>query len=256
MFCTILGMAMVCHLGLCSFPAYAADARDITEILTSGEDGISSTTSRIADIGRPFASGPGDGVKGTINLKSDAAFGSSHHWREEIAGPFFGPYELPENILGVFGLEFFANTSQEVSAMHLPLASSSGMSKYIARENGDALGLSLKFSTTRPSPDGEALFQRIHLNVSWKYDNEIPQNDNQSHYVIVVGYDQRIAPNMMLIFDFMHDRDKEDAKSANIAGAGLRYQLTPLAVLSTGLGASIGDNARDFCGAISFHYSF
>jgi hypothetical protein len=104
--------------------------------------------------------------------------------------------------------------------------------------------------------ESEPVLHRLHLNVAWSYNSEPGKADVDSNYALIVGYDYRIGHDMMLIFDFVHEKEMRDGKEANVAEAGVSYRLMPLAVLAIGGGATLDDVTPGFRSALTFQYSF
>ena len=68
--------------------------------------------------------------------------------------------------------------------------------------------------------------------------------------------DRLICPDTVLVLDFVREQEKEEDQDSNLVEAGIRYQLTPLAVLTAGVAAGIGEDSPDFRTIMGFQKSF
>jgi hypothetical protein len=80
---------------------------------------------------------------------------------------------------------------------------------------------------------------QLHLNAMWQHLFETPEPDErQDGYVIVIGYSQRLTASTLLVADFVRTETIRSAGVQNRPEIGVRFQATPLTVLS--LGAAVG----------------
>lgn len=118
-----------------------------------------------------------------------------------------------------------------------------------------ALDTELKVMASK-SIAGESGLKRVHLNLSWKFNGDSMENDlNNDDYVAIVGYDHRIGPDMMLILDFIHEKEKDD-NEANMLEFGISYRLSPLTVLSLGAGTGLIDDSDEIYSLFGIQHSF
>ena len=95
-------------------------------------------------------------------------------------------------------------------------------------------------------------WQRVHANVS-----AMPHEDERENYFSgIIGYDRLIGPDTVLVLDFVREQEKEEDRDSNLLEAGIRYQLTPLVVLTAGAAAGIGEDSPDFRTILGFQKSF
>jgi hypothetical protein len=104
--------------------------------------------------------------------------------------------------------------------------------------------------------ESESALHYLRVNVSWNYNGDPSNAKYDDNYALVVGYDYRVGRDMMLIFDFVHERDGLDGREANIAEAGVGYHIFPLAVFAVGAGASFDEASPGFRSGLTFQYSF
>jgi hypothetical protein len=67
---------------------------------------------------------------------------------------------------------------------------------------------------------------------------------------------RRLNADTVLVLDYVREQENEEDKEINLVEAGIRYQCTPLSVISTGAGAGIGEDSPDVRIAVSFQHSF
>lgn len=105
-------------------------------------------------------------------------------------------------------------------------------------------------SVSRTGPD------RIHLNVGWHHDAGRADDEREHRYVAIVGYSRRVTADAVLVCDFVREQERERDAASNVVELGVRWQLTPLLVLSAGAGAGIGDESPRARGMIGLQKSF
>jgi hypothetical protein len=121
-------------------------------------------------------------------------------------------------------------------------------------KDSDGFDTTLKFLLTKSiSKTGT---DRVHLNAAWLH-NAAPLEDEREHrYRLIAGYSRRIAPDWVILADFVRQTEREKDEDSNIAELGFRWQLTPLTVLSFGAGAGIGRESPKVRGIIGIQKSF
>lgn len=72
----------------------------------------------------------------------------------------------------------------------------------------------------------------------------------------ILGYSRRLDADTILVADFVREQKREKNVEANIVEVGIRRQITPLTVLSFGLGAGTGDESPEFRATAGFQRSF
>lgn len=99
-------------------------------------------------------------------------------------------------------------------------------------------------------------FQQIHLNFEWRFNDDVQPDERSGGWRAIAGYSVRLGPQALGILDVLREVQLEDGHEQNIAEAGLRYQLTPLAVVSGAVGAGFGDESPDVRIRLGIQYSF
>jgi hypothetical protein len=89
--------------------------------------------------------------------------------------------------------------------------------------------------------------RRVHLNAAWvhKYDRR-KEDERSNGYLIAAGYSQPVASDTVVVADLVRESFIEDDRESNVVEAGVRWQLTPLTVVSAGAGAGFLDESPKF----------
>jgi len=87
---------------------------------------------------------------------------------------------------------------------------------------------------------------RLHLNLVYLRAGDPGPGERRDRYAAVLGYSGRLGPDMILVADLLREQEREAGIESNILELGVRRQITPLLVLSLGVGAGIGDESPDF----------
>lgn len=88
---------------------------------------------------------------------------------------------------------------------------------------------------------------RVHLNAAWLHKFERRKDDERSDgYLIGIGYSHPVASDTLVVADLVREHQIDEDREANLVEAGVRWQLTPLTVLSAGAGAGFLDESPRF----------
>jgi hypothetical protein len=89
--------------------------------------------------------------------------------------------------------------------------------------------------------------RRVHLNAAWLHKfNRRTEDERRDGYLIGVGYSQPVASDTVVVADLVREYQIEEDREANLVEAGVRWQLTPLTVVSAGAGAGFLDESPRF----------
>lgn len=179
-------------------------------------------------------------------------YGFARNWQASLNVPFtLGQGDKRGS--GDIGAEVFYNFNTE--SLKLPAFAASVNLVTPTGRDSSGLDSSFKFIATKTLGYAEKL-QRVHLNFTY-FNNASPRADERGNrYAAVAGYSQRVGPQMILLTDYVRQQEKERGVTSNIVEVGLRYQKTPLTVLSVGLGAGIGNQSPDFRATLGLQRSF
>lgn len=123
-------------------------------------------------------------------------------------------------------------------------------------EGSEGVDWRLKFIATKTLPGGARnMLHRLHVNAAANYNAQAQPDERTDFYSGIIGYSFRVGAQNTVIVDLVRKEEKTAGKESNLAELGWRYQFSPLAVLSTGVGAGIGDDSPNFRLVTAFQYS-
>lgn len=156
------------------------------------------------------------------------------------------PYEFGEAVqddeFKTVGVGLLYNLNQE--GLYLPAIAVAGRADLPVGDEEDGVDSTVKLILSK-TIGRSAQWHRLHLNAAWKHNSEAADDERDERYVFVVGYDRRMNADTILILDYVREQEQENDREVNLAEAGLRYQITPLTVLSAGIGAGFGEDSPD-----------
>ena len=80
-------------------------------------------------------------------------------------------------------------------------------------------------------------------------DNDDPgDTERDGAYNVLLGYEARINNPLVLVADVFREQRLEEDLSVNLVEVGLRYRLTPYALLTAGVGTGFGADSPEFRG--------
>jgi hypothetical protein len=97
--------------------------------------------------------------------------------------------------------------------------------------------------------------RKIHLNASWVHKFDAMDDERDDRYVLAFGYSQPLRSDLLLVADIVREQELEEDKAINLVEAGLRWQMTPLTVLTAGVGAGFGPDSPDVRATIGFQHA-
>ena len=102
---------------------------------------------------------------------------------------------------------------------------------------------------------GESWVNRqVHLNVSWIHKFNAWSNERDDRYMAALGYSQPLRADMLFVADLVREQHLEEDSEANFFETGVRYQVTPLAIVTGGVGLGFGDESPDYRVLVGFQY--
>lgn len=96
--------------------------------------------------------------------------------------------------------------------------------------------------------------RQLHLNVSWIHKFSARSDEREDRYTAVLGYSHPLRSDMLFVGDVVREQHIEKGSTENLVEAGIRYQLTPLLILTGGAGAGFGDDSPDYRVLVGFQY--
>lgn len=80
-------------------------------------------------------------------------------------------------------------------------------------------------------------------------------DEREDRYKAILGYSRRIAADCVILADFVREQDREENNESNLFEVGFRWQITPLTVISFGVGAGVGDESPEVRGVFGIQKS-
>lgn len=111
----------------------------------------------------------------------------------------------------------------------------------------------VKFIATKTLPS--ARLQRIHLNAAWIHAYDAAPDERGDRYEIALGYSVALQSELTLVADIVRQQELLEGRVTNLVEAGIRYQLSPLMVLTAGGSAGFGNSETEFRVLFGFQYS-
>ncbi len=136
----------------------------------------------------------------------------------------------------------------------LPALALAGEAEFPSGKDSHGVDTTLKFIATKTV--GSSGLDRIHLNLAWMHNASSEPDERRDRYVGILGYSRRVNADTILVADYVREEEETEGEAANVVELGLRRQLTPLTVLSVGLGAGFGEDSPDFRVTAGYQRSF
>lgn len=127
----------------------------------------------------------------------------------------------------------------------IPGAGFSARADFPTGNGSEGVDTTLKFLAVKTLGE-TTLLQRLYYNLAWTHNAEAQAGEREDGFTQIIGYGVRIAPSAFFLADYVHEEEIESGLTSNIAEAGLRYMMTPLLVLATGVGFGLDEDSPDF----------
>lgn len=177
--------------------------------------------------------------------------GFAPNWQAKLSVPFYlGSADRTDS--GNVGLEMLYNFNTE--GLVLPAFALAARADFPTGKNAAGVDTTLKGIITKSV--SQSGLDRVHLNLAWKHNAGARSEQRDDLYHLAFGYSRRIGADTVVIADFIREQELERKHEANIFELGVRRQITPLTVLSAGVGAGVGDESPDFRAMLGFQRSF
>lgn len=175
-------------------------------------------------------------------------------WNTElsVAAPFhFG--SVPEDGLGPVNLELTYNLNQET--LDLPAISFAGGLDFPTGDDAEGYDPFAKVLVSR-TLGRSSYFHQAHFNLEYQWNDDVGATERAGRYTLALGYSARLNTDTLFLADVVREQEWEENVEMNLAEAGLRYQLLPQGVLSSGVGFGFGDESPDVRLTVGFQYEF
>lgn len=189
--------------------------------------------------------------KDRFTLDPRIEYGFAPNWQARLSVPFYvGSADRTDS--GDLGLEAFYNFNTE--GIYLPAFAASARADLPTGKDSAGIDTTFKFIMTKSVT--KTGLDRVHFNAAWTHNAGARDVQRDDMYRLIVGYSRRIGADTVAIVDFIREQQVERKREANIVELGLRRQITPLTVISLGLGAGIGDESPSFRAMLGLQQSF
>lgn len=149
--------------------------------------------------------------------------------------------------------EFLYNVNQETTL--LPSFAFAAALDFPVGNDAHGFDPAIKAILTKTIPFTE-LFQQVHLNFEGRFNHETRSDERTQAWRAVAGYSVRLGPQTIGLLDLVREVTLERDHEENLVEAGLRHQLTPLLVITGGVGAGFGDESPAIRSTVGFQYAF
>lgn len=169
-------------------------------------------------------------------------FGFPRNGEIKIALPFQAGERTPDG-LGEFRAEFLYNINQETSI--LPGFSLSLGMEAATGEEGAGVDPFGKVLLTKTLSGDTNTFQQVHFNGAYNINDDVLPGERGYAAEAFVGYSRRIRSDLLFVADVGHRWTKRDRVDVSLIEYGVRWQLTPLVIVTGSAGHGFGDESPD-----------
>ena len=191
-----------------------------------------------------------DDDKNRLRIEPSLEIGVFRNAQVRVLAPFlFGDADKTGS--GDVAAEVFYNLNQE--SLALPAFATAVQAQFPTGRDRKGVEFQVKGILSKTIP-GTSRFQRVHANVTWTGNASAGDEMRDSRWKGVLGYQIRVTSDWMLVADVLREEEREKGKASNIAEVGFRVPLTPLIVLSAGVGAGFLDDSPPFRATLGLQY--
>lgn len=236
---------------LAPFSAIAADHLNLEEGLPTALEDAYPIAYRGREIQTHLSYERMDDGKDRITLQPQVEFGFAPNAQGKVFAPFYLGDADKKNS-GNVGLEVLYNFNTE--GIYLPAFALAARADLPTGREADGIDTVLKALITKSI--SRMGLDRIHLNAAWRRNAGADPMEREHRYLLVAGYSRRVGPDTVLIADYVREQEAMKDKTSDVLEIGVRYQLTPLSVLSAGAGAGVSKHSPDVRFRLGFQKSF
>jgi hypothetical protein len=231
-------------------PVDAADHQNLEELLPTAIEDAFPIPYRGREIQGRFAYERTRDDKDRFVLEPRIEVGLFPNFQASLRVPYrLGDAEDTDR--GQVGLAGLYNFNQETLIVPALALAGEGQAPY--GEGEEPWQTRVKFIATKTLPS--ARLQRLHLNAAWIHAYDAAPDERDDRYEVAIGYSVALQAELTLVADVVRQQELLDGKSTNLVETGLRYQLSPLMVLTAGAGVGFGRSETEFRVLFGFQYS-
>ena len=232
-------------------PAWSADHSNLDEGLPTQVEDAYPVAFRSREIQAVFTYESTQDSEDRVIMEPRLEFGVLPNTQLTLHVPFYSG-NADRSGSGDVGLGVLYNFNTET--LVLPALALAAEADLPSGKDSHGVDTTLKLIVTKTvSASG---LDRVHFNLEWKRNASPEADERKNHYVGILGYSRRIGPDTILVADYVREEAAQEDEAANIVELGVRRQLTPLTVLSVGVGAGLGEDSPDFRATFGLQRSF
>lgn len=157
------------------------------------------------------------------------------------------------NGVGTTTAEFLYNVNQET--LVLPALGLVALADFPTGDDTHGVDAGGKVLLTKTMP-GTWHLHRVHVNALYQANDDVQPGERGTRYKVAIGYSTVVTNELLLLTDLVRAETFEEAVEHNFAELGLRWAITPWAVLSAGIGFGIGDESPDVRPVVALQHEF
>lgn len=245
----VLALAFAC--GLAGWSARAADHLNLDRGLPTQVEDAYPTAFRNREVQGTFRYDRTRDDKDRFELAPRLELGIAPNTQLSIDAPFYlGNAEKTGS--GNVRAEALYNFNTE--GIYLPAFAAAAEAEFPSGRDSRGVDTRAEFiltkSITRTGLD------RIHFNAAWLHNAGARQMERENRYELVAGYSRRLGADIVGVADFIRQQEMRRGENSNVFEAGIRWQLTPLTILSLGAGFGVGEESPKAKGILGIQRSF
>jgi hypothetical protein len=233
-------------------PAQAADHTNLEEGLPTQVVDAYATAYLNREIQGLFRYEHTDDNKDRFVLAPRLEYGFARNWQLEVEAPFLlGDADRT----GSGNVRLGALYNFNIETLTMPAFAVSARVDIPSGKNSNGADTTLKFIASKMLVRGD-WWNVLHFNIGWNHNSGRLDDERENYYQAVLGYSFRTGTDTIMIVDLVRREERKKHEESNLVELGLRRQITPLMVLTGGLGAGFGDESPDVQATAGFQYSF
>ncbi len=230
-------------------PAWAPDHQNLEELLPTTVVDAYLIPYRGREVQSSFRWEETDDGESRFVVAPRLEFGPFRNFQVEITVPYRAG-EADNANSGEVSLAGFYNFNQET--VIVPAFTLGGEMVAPWGQGDQPWQTTVKFIATKTMPS--KVHQRIHFNGAWTHTYDAELNERDDRYEIGLGYSVAVQAQTLFVVDIVREEELRDGRENNLVEAGLRYQLTPLTVLTVGGAAGFSGSETDYRILVGFQH--
>jgi hypothetical protein len=233
-------------------PAQAADHTNLEEGLPTQVTDAYATAYLNREIQGLFRYEHTDDNQDRFVLAPRLEYGFARNWQLEVEAPFLlGDADRT----GSGNVRLGALYNFNVETLTMPAFALSARVDIPSGKNSNGADTTLKFIASKMLIRSD-WWNVLHFNIAWNHNSGRLEEERENYYQAVLGYSFRTGTDTIMIVDLVRREERKKHEESNLVELGIRRQITPLMLLTAGLGAGFGDESPDFQATAGFQYSF